>query len=203
MFTGLIQAVGKVTALRRGGRGARLALQAPLPGGPLEDGESIAVDGACLTVARRVRGGFEADLSEETLVRTTAGSWRPGRRVNLERSLTPSTRMGGHFVQGHIDGRGKVRSLVAGSGQATLRVETPAALRHLIAEKGSVAVDGISLTVSARGRGWFEAALIPHTLAATNLSDRKPGDSVNLEVDLIARYLESLLEARGPARRDR
>lgn len=203
MFTGLIQAVGKVTALRRGGRGARLALQAPLPGGPLEDGESIAVDGACLTVARRVRGGFEADLSEETLVRTTAGSWRPGRRVNLERSLTPSTRMGGHFVQGHIDGRGKVRSLVAGSGQATLRVETPAALRHLIAEKGSVAVDGISLTVSARGRGWFEAALIPHTLAATNLSDRKPGDSVNLEVDLIARYLESLLEARGPARRNR
>jgi len=203
MFTGLIQAVGKVTALRRGGRGARLALQAPLPGGPLEDGESIAVDGACLTVARRVRGGFEADLSEETLVRTTAGSWRPGRRVNLERSLTPSTRMGGHFVQGHIDGRGKVRSLVAGSGQATLRVETPAALRHLIAEKGSVAVDGISLTVSARGRGWFEAALIPHTIAATNLSDRKPGDSVNLEVDLIARYLESLLEARGPARRDR
>jgi len=203
MFTGLIQAVGKVTALRRGGRGARLALQAPLPGGPLEDGESIAVDGACLTVARRVRGGFEADLSEETLVRTTAGSWRPGRRVNLERSLTPSTRMGGHFVQGHIDGRGKVRSLVAGSGQATLRVETPAALRHLIAEKGSVAVDGISLTVSARGRGWFEAALIPHTIAATNLSDRKPGDSVNLEVDLIARYLESLLEARGPARRNR
>ena len=149
MFTGLIQAVGKVTSLRRAGGGARLTLQAPLPGGPLEDGESIAVDGACLTVARRVRGGFEADLSEETLVRTTAGSWRPGRRVNLERSLTPLTRMGGHFVQGHVDGRGKVRAMLAGGGQTTLRVETPAALRHLIVEKGSVAVDGISLTVSA------------------------------------------------------
>lgn len=201
MFTGLVQAIGQVTSLRRRGKGARLALRAPLPGGPLEDGESIAVDGACLTVTRRARGGFEADLSEETLARTTAGSWLRGRRVNLERSLTPQSRMGGHFVQGHVDGRGRVRSLVQGSGQATLRVDTPAALRHLIVEKGSIAVDGVSLTVSARGADWFEAALVPHTLKATNLRDRRPGDAVNLEVDLIARYLEGLLGARGARRR--
>jgi riboflavin synthase len=175
MFTGLIQAVGKVTSLRRAGGGARLTLQAPLPGGPLEDGESIAVDGACLTVARRVRGGFEADLSEETLVRTTAGSWRPGRRVNLERSSRRRPAWADTSSRATSTGRGKVRAVLAGSGQTTLRVETPAALRHLIVEKGSVAVDGISLTVSALGRGWFEAALIPHTLAATNLSDRRPG----------------------------
>jgi len=200
MFTGLIQAVGKVTALRRGGRGARLALQAPLPGGPLEDGESIAVDGACLTVARRVRGGFEADLSEETLVRTTAGSWRPGRRVNLERSLTPSTRMGGHFVQGHIDGRGKVRSLVAGSGQATLRVETPAALRHLIAEKGSVAVDGISLTVAGLGIDRFDVQIVPYTLAHTNLRGLAAGDGVNLECDMVGKYVARAAELAGVTR---
>lgn len=196
MFTGLVQAIGEVTSLRRQGKGARLALRAPLPGGPLEDGESIAVDGTCLTVTSRVRGGFEADLSEETLDRTTARTWSRGRRVNLERALTPQTRMGGHFVQGHVDGRGRVRSLVRGSGQVTLRVETPAPLRHLIVEKGSIAVDGVSLTVSALGASWFEAALVLHTLKATNLEDRRPGDSVNLEVDLIARYLEGLMGAR-------
>jgi len=196
VFTGLVQAVGEVSALRRRGRGARLALRAPLPGGPLELGESVAVDGTCLTVTARVRGGFEADLSEETLARTTAGSWRKGRRVNLERALTPSTRMGGHFVQGHVDGRGRIRSLSPRSGQTTLRVEAPAALRHLIVEKGSIAVDGVSLTVSSLGTAWFEAALVPHTLTATTLSDRRPGDLVNLEVDLIARYLEGLLGKR-------
>jgi riboflavin synthase len=197
VFTGLVQAIGEVVSLRRRGEGARLALRAPLPGGPLEDGESVAVDGACLTVTGKVRGGFEADLSQETLARTTAGSWRTKRRVNLERSLTPQTRMGGHFVQGHVDGRGRVHSMIRGSGQVTLRVETPAPLRHLIVEKGSIAVDGVSLTVSALGRTWFEAALVPHTLKATNLSDRRPGDAVNLEVDLIARYLEGLLASRG------
>src|SRR5262245_4625136 len=171
VFTGLVQAIGEVTSLRRSGKGARVSLRAPLPGGPLEDGESVAVDGACLTVTRRSRGGFEADLSGETLARTTAGSWRPGRRVNLERSLTPQSRLGGHFVQGHVDGRGRVLSLVRGGGQVTLRVEPPRALRHLIVEKGSIAVDGVSLTVSALGGGWFESALVPYTLSATNLED--------------------------------
>lgn len=197
MFTGLVQAVGEVSALRRLGKCVRLAVRAPLPEGPLADGESVAVDGTCLTVAKRVRGGFEADLSEETLARTTAGAWRPGRRVNLERALTPSTRMGGHFVQGHVDGNARVLSLAKGRGQVTLRVETPASLRHLIVEKGSIAVDGVSLTVSALGRAWFEAALVPHTMKATTLSDRRVGDPVNLEVDVIARYLEGLLGARA------
>jgi len=201
MFTGLVQALGTVTSLRRRGRGARLGLGARLPGGPLEVGESIAVDGTCLTVAERIRGGFEADLSEETLMRTIAGSWRRGRRVNLERALTPQARLGGHFVQGHVDGRGRVRSLVQGSGQVTLRIDTPGPLRHLIVEKGSIAVDGVSLTVSALGTAWFEAALVPHTLKATTLRDRRAGDAVNLEVDLIARYLEGLLTARGIRRR--
>jgi riboflavin synthase len=169
--------------------------------GPPSLGESIAVDGACLTVARLAPGGFEADLSAETLDRTTAGTWRRGRKVNLERALGAGDRFGGHLVQGHVDGVGKILSFKEGAGQWTLRVEAPASLRPLIAEKGSIAVDGVSLTVSALGRSWFEAAIIPHTLRETNLARRRAGDPVNLEADLLARYLARLLEARGPAGR--
>lgn len=194
MFTGLVQTVGRIGSVRRVGKAAKLSVRAVFSDGPLALGESVAVDGACLTVARFARGGFEADLSGETLTRTTAGSWRPGRRVNLERALTPSSRLGGHFMQGHVDGRGRVLSLVRGRGQTTLRVGAPATLRPLIAEKGSIAVDGVSLTVSALGDGWFESALIPFTLAATNLSDRRTGDDVNLEADVLARHVARLFE---------
>jgi len=200
MFTGLIQSVGTVVSLAKRGGAARLSLRAPFTDGPASLGESVAVNGACLTVARIAEGGFEADLSAETLARTTAGTWRRGRKVNLERALTAADRFGGHLVQGHVDGVGKIVSFSEARGQWTLRVEAPPGLRPLIAEKGSIALDGVSLTVSSLGRTWFEAAIIPHTLAATNLADRRPGDPVNLEADLLARYLARLLNARGPAR---
>ena len=197
MFTGLIQSVGRVEGIRRRGGGARLVVRAPFSDGPLSLGESVAVDGVCLTVTKKTPRGFEADLGTETLERTTAGGWRTGRRVNLERALTPHSRLGGHFVQGHVDGRGKVLALRAAQAQWTMRVETPDPLAPLVAEKGSIAVDGVSLTVSALGKGWFEVALIPHTLGATNLKDRRAGDPVNLEVDLLARHVARLLETAG------
>ena len=202
MFTGLIQSVGRVDGIRRRGGGARLVVRAPFSDGPLALGESVAVDGVCLTVTKKTPRGFEADLGAETLDRTTAGLWRTGRRVNLERALTPHGRLGGHFVQGHVDGRGKVLALGGTRAQWTMRVEIPDPLAPLVAEKGSIAVDGVSLTVSALGKGWFEVALIPHTLGATNLKDRRAGDPVNLEVDLLARHVARLLEtAWSPAGR--
>ena len=194
MFTGIIQEIGTIASVRRSAGRAWTSVRARFDEGPLARGESIAVDGACLTAARIVRGGFEADLSRETLARTTAGSWRAGRRVNLERALQPKSRLGGHFVQGHVDGRGEVVFLRSGPDGATLRVRAPEPLRPLIAEKGSIAVDGVSLTVAALGEDWFEVALIPHTLAATNLADRRAADAVNLEADLLARHLARLLE---------
>jgi riboflavin synthase len=200
VFTGLIQAVGRVDGIRRRGGGARLIVQAPFPDGPLALGESVAVDGVCLTVAKKISRGFEADLAAETLERTTAGGWKSGRKVNLERALTPHDRLGGHFVQGHVDGRGKILALRAARAQWTVRVELPGPLASLVAEKGSIAVDGVSLTVSAVGKDWFEVALIPHTLGATNLRDRRAGDPVNLEADLLARHVARLLGiAAGPA----
>ena len=192
MFTGLIQAVGKVASFGKRGKGARIQIRAAFADGSVSLGESVAVDGACLTVVRLVPGGFEADLSVETLRRTATCAWRPGRRVNLERALTPASRLGGHLVQGHVDAAGRVLAVSRGRGQRTLRVEIPGAIRPLVAEKGSIAVDGVSLTVSTLGRDWFDAALIPLTLAATNLSDRKRGDLVNLEADLIARHVARL-----------
>lgn len=197
MFTGLVQTVGRIAAVRAKGRSARLTVESEFEE-ELVLGESVAVDGACLTVARTVDSGFEADLSPETLRRTTAGTWKRGRRVNLERSLRPTDRLGGHLVQGHVDARGRVVLTKRGRGQTTLRVEFPQTLSGLIAEKGSIAVDGVSLTVSALAEGWFETALIPHTLNATTLGERRAGDGVNLEADLIARYLARILEETAP-----
>ena len=204
MFTGIIQTVGRVRTLERGGGSLRLAVEARITGTPLAPGESIAVDGICLTVARRTARGFEADLGAETLSRTTAGSWKGGRRVNLERAMAAGDRFGGHLVQGHVDDVGRVLALTRARGQTTLRVLYPARIGPLVADKGSITIDGVSLTVCRLTETWFEVALIPHTLAATNLAERKPQEAVNLEVDLIARHLARLLEARegdpGPRR---
>lgn len=198
MFTGIIQVVGSIGGVSRRAAGIRVSIRAPFSEGPLAVGESIAVDGVCLTVARVLAGRFEADVGAETISRTGAARWARGRRVNLERALLATDRLGGHLVQGHVDGTGRVLRLGTRAGQVRLRVQAPASLRPLIAEKGSIAVDGVSLTVSARGGTWFEAALVPHTLGATTLGDRKPGDLVNLEADLVARYVARLL---GEARR--
>jgi riboflavin synthase len=194
MFTGLITSVGRVESLVKRGGGARLVVHEAFADETLTPGESIAVDGVCLTVVRAVTSGFEADLAGETLARTTAGGWKRGRLVNLERALAVGERFGGHIVQGHVDGRGRIAKMTKGRGQTTLRVEHPRELARLIAFKGSIAVDGISLTVAKLGSGWFEAALIPHTMAHTTLRERQTGDAVNLEIDLVARYLARQLE---------
>ncbi len=198
MFSGLVAAVGAVRAVRRARGGARLEIACALPGGPLERGESVAVQGACLTVAGATAGGFEADLSPETLSRTTLGAVRAGDRVNLERALRMSDRIGGHLVLGHVDATAAVVAFTPGRDFATLRVALPRALAPEVAEKGSVAVDGVSLTVSRLGSGWFEAALIPTTLSGTTLGALRPGDPVNLETDVIAKYVRRSLAGERP-----
>ncbi len=188
MFTGIIQTLGTVAAKE----GRRLRVSARLPARP---GDSVAVNGTCLTVTAPIaRNSLAFDVSDETWSRTSLGELKPGEKVNLEPALRAGDALGGHMVSGHVDARGKVLAIEAlPEGFARLRVELPAALAGLVAVKGSVAVDGISLTVTKVGRGWFEAALVPHTLKNTNLSARRPGQRVNLEADLIARYVQAAL----------
>lgn len=189
MFTGLIEELGSLLALTPESTGSRLAVQARAV---LEDcsvGDSIAVNGCCLTVVELGAGAFMAHAGTETLERTTLGRWRSGRRVNLERALRATSRLGGHFVQGHVDAVGEVLA-VHPEGQTTRwRFSLPRSLAPLVVEKGSIAVDGISLTVSAVGEEVFEVAVIPHTLAHTNLGNLRPGEGVNLEADILAKYV--------------
>jgi len=196
MFTGLILLDGEVGEIREGEGSARLTIRVPTTEEPLRAGESIAVDGVCLTVARVRSDGFEADVIAETLSRTTLGSLRAGQRVNLERSLRWTDRLGGHLVQGHVDGTATVEAVEQVGDDYRVRLEAPPGLRRFLPFKGSVALQGVSLTIAAVGPAWFEVALIPETLARTNLSALKVGDRVNVEVDLLARYLDTLLEKR-------
>lgn len=202
MFTGIVQCVGVVDGLEGGAEerlsgGVRAEIAADeLPGGELELGESIAVEGVCLTVSDLPRPRvFACDLSEETLNGTTLGSLAHGRRVNLERSATPATLLGGHLVSGHVDGVGHVLSRAPAAGSERWRFEVPAELARYVAVKGSITVDGVSLTVNAVEGVTFEVNLIPHTLNVTTLDERQAGDPVNIEVDRIARYVERLMEA--------
>jgi len=165
--------------------------------GTLSVGESVAVDGTCLTVTRAGKGWFETLAAPETVRRTIIGCYRLTRPVNLERAMLASGRLGGHFVQGHIDGRARLRSVRREGDSRVCRLAPPRGLAPLIVEKGPVALDGVSLTVSAVGRGWFEVMLVPHTLRATTMSQREPGDELNIETDLIAKYVRSLLGARS------
>jgi riboflavin synthase len=194
MFTGLIESMGRVLALRRAAGGGILRVEHDLPGEPLVQGESIAVDGICLTVVRMGGGWFEADLSAETLARTNLGGTRPGRRVNLERALAVGERLGGHLVQGHVDGTGVWEgSRPAGEGHDA-RIRAPEELVPFLLPKGSVAVDGISLTVASLAGPLFTVALIPHTWEATTLKDRRPGDRVTLESDMVVRAVVTTLQ---------
>jgi len=196
MFTGLIETVGRIQRVVPGTGATRLTIASDLPVASMKDGESVAVDGACLTVARRKGIAFEADAVAETLKRTTLGALRVGDRVHLERSLSLGDRLGGHLVQGHVDAVAKVTALRRRGGDVRLTIALPVGLRGFVALKGSIAVQGVSLTVSAvRSRG-FEVALIPETLARTKLGGLRAGDGVNLEADVIARYLESLMNER-------
>jgi riboflavin synthase len=199
MFTGLVAAVGRVERHAIRGDGSRLRVAAPL--GELALGESIAVSGACLTVAACTAASFEADLSSETLARTTLGRLGEAATVNLERAARLGDRLGGHLVTGHVDGLARVLRVEAAGDSRHVELEVPPDLARFIAEKGSVALDGVSLTVNRVGGARFEIMLIPHTLAATTLGLLERGQDLNLEVDLVARYVERLVEA-GAERRE-
>ncbi len=196
MFTGLIETMGRVQRVHPGAGATRLTIASDLPVASMRDGESVSVDGVCLTVVRRKAGGFEADAVAETLKRTTLGGLRAGDSVHLERALLLGDRLGGHLVQGHVDAVAKVIALRRSAGDVRLLISLPTALRGLVALKGSIAVHGVSLTVSAVQSRRFEVALIPETIARTKLLGLKPGQTVNLEADVIARYLESLMNER-------
>lgn len=195
MFTGIIQAVGKIAALESRGGDARVRVDTgSLDLADVHIGDSIAVSGVCLTAVARTASGFSADVSGETLARTTLGQLKPGDRVNLEKALLPTTRLGGHIVSGHVDGVGRVTERREQARSVGLRIEAPAALTRYIAEKGSICVDGVSLTVNAVTGAVFDLNLVPHTLAETTLGEFHTGREMNLEVDLLARYLERLLQ---------
>ncbi|HEU0213283.1 MAG TPA: riboflavin synthase [Jiangellaceae bacterium] len=193
MFTGIVEELGEVVALTRRGQSARLTLRGPRVTADAVQGASIAVNGVCLTVVDATEGSFTADVMPETLDRSTLADLGVGAAVNLERPVRPSGRLGGHIVQGHADGVGTVIGRTPGDSWEVLRIGLDAALARYVVEKGSVAVDGVSLTVSAAGDHWFEVCLIPTTLSSTTLGRRTVGDRVNLEVDVIAKYVERLL----------
>jgi riboflavin synthase len=195
MFTGLVSDIGVVERVLPRQGGARLTLRpSRLAVDDLVLGESVACSGVCLTVVERGSGVASFDAVPETLARTTVGTWRPGAKVNLERALALGDRLGGHLVQGHVDAVGEVISRAAEGQGARLAISLPGAIAALVAEKGSIAVDGVSLTVAAAGRDRFEVALIPETLARTTLGDARPGTKVNLEADVVARHVARLHE---------
>lgn len=197
MFTGLIEGVGHVAALEPHGGDVRLYIAVgSLPFADVALGESIAVSGVCLTVIEFDAGSFAADASTETLALTTLGGMTVGQAVNLERAMRPSDRLGGHLVSGHVDGVGRVLSVHDDARAQRWRFAAPASLSKYIATKGSICVDGVSLTVNAVDSEGFEVALIPHTVSHTAFSSTRVGDPVNLEIDLVARYVERLLSAR-------
>lgn len=198
MFTGIIQAIGEVAACEPTPEGdLRLYIRTgKLDLGDVSIGDSIAVSGTCLTAVALPGDGFWADVSGETLGLTTLGNLTPGSRVNLEKSLTPSTRMGGHLVSGHVDGIGKVIEIHEDARSWRYTLQAPEALAHYIATKGSIGVDGVSLTVNQVEGNRFGLNIVPHTFQETIFADYQVGSPVNLEVDLIARYLERLLQGR-------
>lgn len=194
MFTGIIEAVGRIAAIDNKGADRRLSITTgKLDLTEVKLGDSIAVNGVCLTAVQLPGDGFVADVSGETLARTTLANLKAGAVVNLERALTPTTRLGGHLVSGHVDGLGEVVSVVAEGRSLRITIAAPAPLARYIAEKGSICVDGVSLTVNAVQGARFELTIVPHTAQETTIADYRAGTRVNLEVDIIARYLERLL----------
>ncbi len=203
MFTGIVEALGEVVRLDRHGEHARLVVRCPSVAGGLASGDSVAVNGVCLTVVETTDGGFVADVMKETLARTTLDTLVPGAPVNLEQAATPTSRLGGHLVQGHVDGVGTVTARTPGERFVDLTVALPPGLARYVVEKGSIAVDGVSLTVvrvtdepddpAAGPPATFTVSLIPTTLQRTTLGVRRPGDPVNLEVDVVAKYVERLV----------
>jgi len=193
MFTGIIEEIGRITRVERTADAARLTVHGPLAVSDARHGDSISVNGVCLTVVDRDDDSFTADVMAQTLAMSTLDDVREGDRVDLERAAKVGDRIGGHIVQGHIDGTAEVVEVRPGEAWRVLRFAIDPQHARLVVDKGSVALDGVSLTVSAVGDDWFEVSLIPETLAATTLGDRVVGDRVNLETDILARQVERML----------
>ena len=199
MFTGIVERVGTIASVADVDGDLRFSITASLEGEPLALGESIAVAGACLTVADVTPTGFEADVSNETASCTTLGSLAAGARVNLERSIRAGDRLGGHWVSGHVDAVGTMTALTSDARSTRMTFEMPEVLAPFVAAKGSVCIDGVSLTVNGVQTRTFDVNIIPHTLSVTTLAQLAPGDPVNLEADVIARYLDRLRRYGGPS----
>lgn len=196
MFTGIVEERGQVVAVTPMGDSARLVIRASLAVSDAKLGDSIAVNGVCLTVTELDSQTFSADVMAETLLRTSLGAAIPGSDVNLERAMPAHGRLGGHLVQGHVDGTGEILSIEPTEHWTVVRVGIPSSLARYIAEKGSITIDGVSLTVVSVDDSSFSVSLIPTTLRETTLGERHIGDVVNLEIDVIAKYVERLLEAK-------
>jgi riboflavin synthase len=196
VFTGIIEELGRIASLEKLEQGMRLNIACAIVVSDSKDGDSISVNGVCLTALNVNANSFSADLSPETLDRSTLGSLTVGSPVNLERAVTPTTRLGGHIVQGHVDARGTFREAIDEGEFWTVRIGFPKAVARYFVEKGSVSVEGISLTIAVLNEDNFDIAIIPKTWSLTNLSTLKPGDAVNLEVDIIAKYVERIMAAK-------
>ncbi|HMJ25044.1 MAG TPA: riboflavin synthase [Pyrinomonadaceae bacterium] len=197
MFTGIIEELGRVREVEKRGEDARIVIEARTVTEGSTEGDSISVNGVCLTALDLTPDSFAADVSKETLFRSTLGNLRAGSPVNLERAVTPATRLGGHIVQGHVDARGKFLGAESHGESWTFRIAYPNEIARYLVFKGSVAVEGISLTISKLTDNYFEIAVIPKTWEVTNFSQLKPGDDVNLEVDVIAKYVERILAVKA------
>ena len=193
MFTGIIEELGSVRSIEERGENARLVISAHVVTEGTNHGDSISVNGVCLTALDLEPDSFAADVSRETLQRSTLGSLKPGAPVNLERAVTPATRLGGHIVQGHVDARGQFTGIEDHGESWTVRIAYPKEIARYLVFKGSVAVEGISLTIAGLTDDYFEIAIIPKTWEVTNFSHLKPGDNVNIEVDILGKYIEKLL----------
>jgi riboflavin synthase len=194
MFTGLIEEVGEIVSLTESGDGAVVEIAAHTVLDDVSHGDSIAISGVCLTVVDWTPASFRADVMKETLMHSAAGSWAPGHKVNLERAARVGDRLGGHIVQGHVDATAEVREVKPGDKWRVIRVSLREDIAPLVAHKGSLTLDGVSLTVSAVGKDWAEVSLIPETLAATTLGEAAVGDIINVETDVLARHVLRLRE---------
>jgi riboflavin synthase len=193
MFTGIIRELGRIAAIDATSDGARIVVEAPATAGDAKAGDSVALNGVCLTVTESANGSLAFDAVPETLRRSSLGALTPGERVNVEPALRAGEPLGGHYVQGHVDGVGEVRGSEPEGDGRRVRIGVPAELRRYLVEKGSVAVEGVSLTVAELDDDAFAVALVPHTLAVTTLGRLAPGDRVNIEVDVLAKYVERLV----------
>jgi riboflavin synthase len=199
MFTGIIEELGRVAAIEQQQDAVRITIEGPLVSSDLHRGDSIAVCGTCLTAVEFDQNGFTADVMQETLNRTSLSSLKVGDPVNLERAMTAATRFGGHVVQGHVDGVGSIISREPSENWEWVRVRVPAEIMKYVVLKGSITIDGVSLTVNEVGEDFVGLSLIPETLRLTTLGSKQPGDQVNLEADVMAKHIERLLEARFAA----